>query len=146
MFDIIVDIDGTIADNGHRTHFLRQDPKDWDSYHAGVMQDGTHDDVLFTIRALLRAGCRAVLCTGRGEEEREDTLEWLVKHGIYFFSDLYMRKEGDRRPDYIIKTELYEQMLEDGYQPRMVFEDRNSVVKMWREKGLRVMHVEDGDF
>ena len=30
----IFDIDGTIANNKHRTHFLEASPKDWDGYHA----------------------------------------------------------------------------------------------------------------
>ncbi len=146
MYDIIVDIDGTIADNSHRTHFLRQSPKDWDSYKALVMVDKPIEDNLFVIRSMVRSGCRAVLCSGRGEEERQDTVDWLSMHGFHWFQGLYMRPAADFRPDYIIKAELYEKIKLDGFDPRIVFDDRNSVVKMWREKGLRVMHVADGDF
>lgn len=146
MYDIIVDIDGTIADNEWRSHHLRQKDKNWVAYKAGVMEDEPIQDILFILRAMLRSGCRAVLCTGRGEEERADTEAWLAKHGLYWFQGLYMRPAADHRPDYIIKTELLAKIREDGFDPQIVFEDRNSVVEMWRSLGLRCLQVKPGDF
>ena len=53
-----------------------------------------------------------------------------------------MRKEGDYRSDTIVKEEMYNQMLVDGYKPTMVFDDRPSVLRMWRELGsLTVIDV-----
>jgi hypothetical protein len=57
-----------------------------------------------------------------------------------------MRPYLDRRDDDIIKFELYEQMLADGYEPVLVFEDRDRVVKMWRSMGIKCLQVEPGDF
>ena len=58
---------------------------------------------------------------------------------------LYMRKEKDYRKDTIVKREMYDQMLEDGYNPKLVFDDRPSVLRMWREiDGLKVVDVGDG--
>jgi hypothetical protein len=36
--------------------------------------------------------------------------------------------------------------LADGYEPIMVFDDRNQVVKMWRERGIVCAQVAEGDF
>ena len=56
-----------------------------------------------------------------------------------------MRKDGDYRKDTIVKGEMYDQMLADGYEPTMVFDDRPSVLRMWREiDGLKVIDVGDG--
>jgi hypothetical protein len=57
-----------------------------------------------------------------------------------------MRKQWDRRDDDIVKFELLEQIYEAGYEPVLVLEDRNRVVKMWRAAGLRCLQVADGDF
>ncbi len=48
------------------------------------------------------------------------------------------RDAGDRRDDYIVKSEVLDLL---PTKPVMVIDDRPQVVKMWREKGLRVIPV-----
>ena len=55
-----------------------------------------------------------------------------------------MRKEKDYRADTIVKGEMFDQMLADGYEPTMVFDDRPSVIRMWRTIGLTVVDVGQG--
>ena len=50
------------------------------------------------------------------------------------------------RSDDIVKFELLEQILEFGYEPILVLDDRDRVVKMWRAAGLRCLQVAPGDF
>jgi hypothetical protein len=57
-----------------------------------------------------------------------------------------MRPEGERREDCEVKRELLAQIRADGYNPVMVFEDRDRVVAMWREEGLRCLQVAPGNF
>lgn len=57
-----------------------------------------------------------------------------------------MRTAGDYRDDSIVKLELYHEMCDDGYDPYMVFDDRDRVVSMWRELGVRCMQVDYGNF
>ena len=46
----------------------------------------------------------------------------------------------------MIKSDLYDQIIEDGFRPAIVFDDRESVVKMWRGRGLRCLQVAEGNF
>lgn len=57
-----------------------------------------------------------------------DTFEWLSKY-IDFPITLFMRNEGDYRPDEIIKIELYNKVIKDKYNVLCVFDDRDKVVK-----------------
>jgi hypothetical protein len=57
-----------------------------------------------------------------------------------------MRRVGDRRPDYIVKAELLDQILRDGFSPSMAFDDRDQVVAMWRERGVPCAQVAPGNF
>ena len=57
-----------------------------------------------------------------------------------------MRGEGDHRSDDVTKGEIYMNCIEPWYDVVCVFEDRNRVVKMWRDLGLLVAQVYDGDF
>jgi len=141
----IFDIDGTIADNKHRTHHLEKSPKDWDAYHAGVSLDVTFPHIE-TLAFRLSEHSPIIYCTGRHEGQRQITEEWLLINTLTKHAGLYMRKEGDHRPDHIIKLELLEQIRADGYEPVMAFDDRNSVVKMWRDAGIPCAQVAEGDF
>ena len=59
---------------------------------------------------------------------------------------LYMRKEGDFRPDAKVKEELLNQIRSDGYEPILAFEDRQRVVDMWRRNGIQCCQVAPGDY
>jgi hypothetical protein len=84
--------------------------------------------------------------TGRYDTYRKQTEEWLKKYAINY-EKLIMRKAGDKRKDSIIKKELYEKNIKDHYDVVFVLEDRDQVVKMWREElGLTCLQVAYGNF
>ena len=41
----------------------------------------------------------------------------------------------------LVKYDLYKKMIEDGYSPQIVFEDKATVVEMWKSIGLRCLRV-----
>jgi hypothetical protein len=140
----IFDIDGTLADNSHRTHHLLKTPKDWDGYHENFENDTP------IVRACRSASDLAryhpiVFCSGRHSGQAVGTQKWLLTH-VGLAGPLYMRKEGDHRLDSIIKKELLAQIRFDGFEPLMVFDDRNQVVEMWRAEGVPCFQVAPGDF
>ena len=57
-----------------------------------------------------------------------------------------MRAVGDSRPDPVIKLELFNEHVHDRYDVRVVRDDRNSVVDLWRSMGLTCLQVAPGDF
>tara|TARA_R110002020_G_scaffold227539_13_gene438195 strand:+ start:10087 stop:10632 length:546 start_codon:yes stop_codon:yes gene_type:complete len=60
--------------------------------------------------------------------------------------ELYMREEGDNRKDSIVKREMYEEYIKPHYNVKLVLDDRNQVVDMWRELGLPCWQVAAGNF
>ena len=93
--------------------------------------------------ALQKAGDQVLLCSGRTESERESTLQSLSR----FFSPmpmLWMRKDKDYRPDTEVKAEMLKTLRNQGFNPVMVFDDRPSVIRMWKEHGLTVADVGNG--
>lgn len=141
----ICDIDGTVADLTHRRHWILDKPKNWKAFEAGIPDDEPIDWVINTVLFLQKQGLSMIMCSGRGEQNRKATEDWLEKHGLHPVK-LYMRKEGDYRKDSIVKSELYDQIVEDGWNPKLVFDDRDQVVDMWRERGLECCQVAEGDF
>jgi len=141
----ICDIDGTIADTEHRIHYITNGHKDWNNWFAHAHKDEPISGVIQILDLASAAGIKILLCTARDEMCRPDTIEWLEEHKVPY-DGLYMRKKGDRRDDDIVKFEMLEQIYELGYNPLLVFDDRDRVVKMWRAAGLRCLQVAPGDF
>ena len=146
---IIVDIDGTIADATHRLHYIHdQGPgkKDWNAFFNECVHDTPHQDVIDLVRLCSVAHNHEVLyVSGRSDQVRLETRAWLVRHGLPF-GRLHMRKQGDHRPDYQVKSEILDQI---GLKPEnvwFVLDDRDQVVDMWRNRGFRVLQVADGNF
>ena len=57
-----------------------------------------------------------------------------------------MRKEGDNRPDEVVKEEIFNENIRGNYSVRFVLDDRSKVVDMWRQLGLKCLQVAEGDF
>lgn len=148
----IFDIDGTLATRDESDPNVRI-PYDY----TRVSEDLPVPDVIFMANLIMGAGHALIFVSGRSETCRLETERWLwrwagmptgVWGGDYDFP-LYMRPAGDRRPDTIIKRELFDKHIRPaGYYIAGVFDDRNRVVrKTWRDQlGLTCYHVADHDF
>ena len=141
---IIVDIDGTIADCSHRLHFIEKHPKNWESFHDQAIVDPPILSVINLVQALAAQGAQIAFVTGRPESHREILMNWLSTHGLPAGA-LYMRKTGDYRMDTVIKSEIFAEHFSEK-NIWFVLEDRSSVVKMWRNIGLKVLQVADGNY
>ena len=86
-----------------------------------------------------------IYVSGRGSEHKDVTLDWLEKHN-FPVDHLHMRKSGDYRKDYIIKKEIYDEMIKEVFDILFILDDRKQVVDMWRKEGLTVLHCAEGDF
>ena len=149
--DIIFDIDGTLADCGHRLHHIKKEPKDWSSFYAETLADPRIPSVVEIAMTAHLSGCHKILfATGRSEICRPDTELWLSRNLIIQLDlvrpVLWMRGAEDRRPDYVVKSLMLEDMRARGFNPELVFEDRQSVVDMWRTEGLVCAQVAPGNF
>jgi len=141
---VVFDIDGTLANAEHRLHFLAESPKNWTGFFEAMDRDTGHGDIIY-LASMLSRTWPILIATGRPSDYRDVTMAWLDRYSVHY-DQLYMRPAGDHRDDGIIKSEIHDLMIEDGYRPWIVFDDRDRVVKMWRDKGIRVLQVADGDF
>ena len=142
----IFDIDGTIADCSHRLEHIQKDNPDWDTFYSLCVNDKPIDNVCHLLRAI-PMNFEIIFITGRSEKWRGHTTNWIGRIFWGFRPALIlMRADGDHRPDYVIKKEIYDEYIKDKYNVVGVFEDRDQVVKMWRELGLTCYQVADGSY
>lgn len=143
---IVSDIDGTLADCEHRRHHVSGEKKDWPAFFANLHLDPPLPKIINVYHWILQGlRCEGVLFTGRNERHRAATEIWLNEHFVSF-SRLDMRADGDFRADDVVKAEMLERLRADGYEPYLVLDDRHSVVKMWRARGLTCLQVAEGNF
>lgn len=143
---VIFDLDGTLADCTHRMRYIQDEPKNWDAFFGAVGDDTLIHDVVAMYRLIHSSGVHIAVLTGRSEICRTKTLEWFLKHRIPYPELLMMRTARDRRPDTEVKSEMLDRLIAMEYDPRIAFEDRITVVRMWRARGLTCFQVAEGTY
>lgn len=142
---VICDLDGTLCDIEHRLHFAHSEPRDWKSFFAGIPNDQLRLDVNNKVSEVLTqdVGTRLIFVSARPENYRMATEKWLDNNFFYNHTALIMREKNDKRPDTEVKSDIYDKYLKN-LNIIKVFDDRPSVIRMWREKGLNVEDVGKG--
>lgn len=136
---IIVDIDGTVALTNGRGHFE----------YMKVDTDVPNKPVIQLVENYLSYGQGEVIfLSGREDICRHLTLDWLFKYIQLGKAEitLFMRKAGDHRKDCIIKKEIFDAEIKDKYFVEFCLDDRNQMIRLWRDMGLSAFQVADGDF
>lgn len=134
---VICDLDGTLA------HLNGRDP-----YDQAKCGEDKVNEVLRDMLVDLHNKHSLVFVSGRDGTYFPQTAAWLnsaFPPGTTY--TLYMRPAGDKRPDEVIKKELYQRNIEPAYNVVAVFDDRPKVVRMWRhDLGLLVFQLNDREF
>lgn len=142
---VIFDIDGTIANNDERQKILKDNVHNWQNF-FNEMGNDTVNKAISEIYNIVKKTkkYKMLIVTGRPETYRKITEQWLIWNHIEY-DNLYMRSENDCRSDVDVKREIL-QKIREQYDVSFVFDDRTSVVKMWREEGLVCFQCFDHDY
>lgn len=138
---IIVDLDGTLARSDQVRHLL----PNYDLFYKACCYVDVNEAVKTCIRAMWVSRYEIWIVSGRSDAVKIGTERWL-KHNEIPYDQLIMRQAGDHTPD----DKLKKSWITSGKIPqdRILFclDDRDRVVKMWRDLGLSVFQVNYGDF
>lgn len=157
MTDYICDIDGTLMNVEKRVEYAKKHKKDtdrvmdWDIFLNPMVMlefDTPNKDVVGVIKSLYHSdweNYNLIITSARNERHRDVTMKQLELARVDYDA-MYLRDDGDMRPDDIVKEELLGKIRTDGYNPTIAFDDRNQVVNKWRELGINCYQVRSGDF
>lgn len=134
---LISDLDGTIS-----IFAGKRSPYDA----SRCNEDDVNPIVQETINLYYKNGHKIIFCSGREDKYREPTVQFLTKHFPGMSYKLLMRKSGDLRKDSIIKEEIFLNDIEGKYNVRLILDDRDQVVFLWRSLGLTCFQVAPGNF
>ena len=152
---VIFDLDGTLAYITSRRKLSIKDngKMDWDIFfdRDNIKLDVPNTPVITMAQMLHSQGFRIVIFSGRSKSTYRTTRQWLIQNDVPF--DMLQMRPNDRdsggqfhfMKDSDLK-QLWLDTLVDKDDVFAVFDDRNQVVDMWRDNGLTVFQVADGDF
>ena len=139
----IFDIDGTLSQCGVFAKFLESNPKDWAAWAEGLPHHAL-DRAVHRIYLSTRSTHRIWIVTGRSSIHRDVTEKWLSQHGITY-DQLIMRPEGNHEDDGTLKVDILNALgVKDDVD--FIFEDRDRVVRAYRNAGYKCFQVQRGDF
>jgi hypothetical protein len=135
---VICDLDGTLA-----LHEGLRGPYD----HAKAANDNINLPVRTVLLAMLDRSYGVIFLSGREDKFRSQTVEFLDRCDERFPGfPLYMRATGDTRNDTIVKRELFDAHIRGKFRVEFCLDDRDRVVKLWRDMGLACFQVNYGNF
>ena len=173
---VIFDLDGTLAnievmrkisevpgkrvnENGHNVPKLN-----WSVFFDAnnIQLDEPNEPVIKMAQMFAKDGFRIVIFSGRNDRSFHTTEDWLATHNVphdllvmrpdKFQEDSWPIADGNPAtkemrfmPDEILKKEMLDTFvdIEDVF---LVVDDRDKVVKMWRDLGLNTFQVAPGNF
>lgn len=143
---VIFDLDGTIANNTHRQHFLEDTPKNWEAFFASQKDDLPNNYVADLVRKHHEDWFYdVIILSSRPEDYRTTTVDWLEDNEIPY-KELILRPVGNRTDDHILKVDQYFELIEPFYEVQAVYEDRPRICRAFREIGLTVLQLTHEEF
>ena len=150
----IFDLDGTIANIEHRRHLLDSNDKNkFKIFEDECINDLPNTPVIKILNVLLATDAKILIFSGRSERVKLQTIEWLIANTA--LTQELLEQDGmlTMRPidNYIEDDQLKNMWLknmiqEDRENIIAVFDDRQTVVDMWRNNNITCFQVAPGNF
>jgi hypothetical protein len=137
---VLIDRDGTTFSIEHHKDAAGEIAC-WHCYNGLAQFDPPIEGVWALIDSLNSALVR-IMTSGREEAMRRQFVWGMEKHGKHV-TYLFMRADGDTRPDSVVKREMYLEQIEPYFDVQFAIDDRPQVVETWRSLGIPVLHVRD---
>lgn len=139
---VLVDMDGTLVDVSSLRELMLSIVNEDGTYQVDGL-DTFHEQARFCPaiwKTIDRCenwwtqGYSVLIVTARSERYREYTKEWLNRYCVPY-TELFMRAEGDLRPDYDVKKDLLYRIREK-WDVEHAIDDNPSVLQLWEEEKI----------
>ena len=150
---ILVDLDGTLCNPEQRLPFISEGR--WEDFRIAIIDDPPYEDVVFFLKKLSGKrsvqDCFVILLTGCPDRYESDVWDWLYKNKLVGYIDhVIMRPEGNNDRSYDMKTMMLDRFFgtRENWVKRTIImlENRESVVKAFREIGINVWQVRESGY
>lgn len=136
---VVIDLDGTLADNRHRLGV-----NDWDEYDKLADRDLVNEAVLGLLTRWQASGGTVIILSSRNERHVEKTRRWL-KINLIEPDHLFLRPDKDFRQDGEVKLSLLDKYFESREialaNVEFIVDDNERVIDTFKHAGFAVLQV-----
>lgn len=138
-------MDGTLCDVVPIRHLLHgPEGRNFHKFHLASIDCLPIPEVVLGVQDAQAAGRDILVVTARSTLYRNVTAFWLAMWEIH--SDrLFMRREGDYRPDVAVKADILDS-IESRWDPKRAWDDNPSIWGLWESRNILVEKVPGWDF
>lgn len=144
---IICDMDGTLVDVSSIRHYVIQalnpdgsyTKKNFDDFHKASLFCPAIWTTVDQVQDFWYWKYDVLIVTARGEQYQKTTKDWLYKYAIPY-TKLFMRPEGDYRPDYEVKKDILAE-IQKQWNVTHAIDDNPAILKLWAENGIKYTKV-----
>ena len=136
----IVDVDGTLVDvTGARHYVVPGLPgwlghKDYDKFHKASIWCPLIQSTVDLVNSLHRENVAILVVTARKERWRSLTRDHIQDAVPY--RRIYMRADGDDRPDPAVKGDILRRIRAEGWTVTHAIDDNPSIIELWQMEGI----------
>lgn len=138
-------MDGTLADVRGIRHYVTGKVRNFHKFHTESVNCPPNPDVVEAAHQAHRDGMKVLIVTAREDTFGTHTAFWLSGQALHY-DEIYMRRKGDYRPDYIIKAEILDQIIREGYNVIRAYDDNPAIWDVWERNGIETIRVEGFGF
>lgn len=138
----LFDLDNTLADLGHRLHYVKNGNRDYNSFFQECDKDEPIWEIINLCNILYEEDNYIIIVSGRSEVVREKTKQWLKDYHVKY-DELIMRPEGDYTKDYELKQRILDELKARNLNPWLAIDDRETIATIWRANGIKTLVADD---
>lgn len=133
-------MDGTLCDISSIRHYVagQASERNFHKFHRESVNCPPHQHVVGGAIEAHESGLSVLIVTARAFRYCWETMFWLSHNLPVPYEQLYMRRDGDFRPDGIVKLEILSMIKADGYNVVKAWDDNPNVIEVWRRQGIPV--------
>lgn len=131
-------MDGTLCNVSPVIHHLTGEVRNFHRFHRESVNCPPNQHVVDAAVADHEAGKAILIVTARVFRYVWETMFWLSHNLPVPYEQIYMRRDGDFRPDGVVKREILAMIKEDGYRVTEAWDDNPAVVAVWESEGIPV--------
>lgn len=135
-------------DRKFRKECPNQFKPDWDAFYEACDKDLPNKNIIELFKVLKKSGYYMIIFSGRSDAVSVKSMKWLLDNGI-IADEIRFRPSESRELDHDLKLNWLNDLIKSGIILKSeitVFDDRDTVVKMWRDQGITCLQVAQGNF
>lgn len=139
---VIFDVDGTLADSEYRLAYLEQKPKLWDKFYSESLNDKYIPAVYNEYVKHKKLGNNIIVITGRSENTRAITEEWLLRKNILYDKLFLCPNSKTGTSQHIVKKEIISSLLKE-FNIIAGYDDNENMKEVYHELNIKFYFVKD---